>query len=90
MHSFGRAGLICLVECIAAAACRDLKSDNHDTDATSNMIIGESVANFCEIDRGHVLDVWRFILECSKQHFNTKYRRQGTKLVLSYSSIFAR
>ncbi|KAG6405349.1 hypothetical protein SASPL_132938 [Salvia splendens] len=39
MHSFGRAGLICLVECIAAAACRDLKPDNHDTDATSNVII---------------------------------------------------
>ncbi|XP_042008836.1 uncharacterized protein LOC121757352 isoform X1 [Salvia splendens] len=83
MHSFGRAGLICLVECIAAAACRDLKPDNHDTDATSNVIIGESVANFCQIDRGHVLDVWRFILECSKQHFNTKYRRQVCEKILA-------
>ncbi|XP_057773845.1 uncharacterized protein LOC130993110 isoform X2 [Salvia miltiorrhiza] len=79
MHSFGRAGLICLVECIAAAACGVRKPGNHDTDA----IIGESGPNFCQIDKGHLLDVWRFILECSKQHFNTKYRRQVCEKILA-------
>lgn len=87
MHSFGRAGLICLVECIAAAACGVVKPDKHDTDATSDANMGESGPNFFQSDRGHLLDVWRFILECSKQHFNTKYRRQGIKLVSSYSSV---
>lgn len=76
MHSFGRAGLICLVECIASAACGVLKPD---------AIKDESGLNLCQIDSGHLLDVWRFILECSKQHFNAKYCRQGTKLVFSYS-----
>lgn len=87
-HSFGRAGLICLVECIASAASGVLKPGNHDrgamTDA-NHAIIGESRPNLCQIDGGHLLDVWRFILECSKQHFNARYRRQGTKLVLSCS-----
>lgn len=93
MHSFGRAGLMCLVECIAASASGVLKQKHynheikHFTDATTDESIVESGPNLCEIEREDLLDVWRFILECSKQHFNTKYRHQGTKLFLPRSSF---
>ncbi|KAH6767928.1 tRNA/rRNA methyltransferase family protein [Perilla frutescens var. frutescens] len=88
MHSFGRAGLMCLVECIEAAVCGVLKHNNnhevtHFTDATTDEITGESGPNSCQIDRGDLLDVWRFILECSKQHFNPKYRHQVCEKILA-------
>lgn len=79
---------MCLVECIASAACGVLKHNNHEIehfiDATTDQIIVESAPNSFQIDRADLLDVLRFILECSKQHFNPKYRHQGTELVLIF------
>ncbi|KAI3453453.1 hypothetical protein Pfo_010116 [Paulownia fortunei] len=86
-HSFGRAGLMCLVECIASAACGVLKHNNHETeqfiDATTDEIVIESAPNSCQIDRADLLDVLRFVLECSKQHFNPKYRHKVCEKILA-------
>ncbi|KAK6146394.1 hypothetical protein DH2020_020263 [Rehmannia glutinosa] len=75
-HSFGRAGLMCLVECIASAACGVIKRNNHEIkqlfDATTDEIVDEFAPNI----RADLLEVLRFVLECSKQHFNPKYRNQ--------------
>lgn len=79
---------MCLVECIASAASGTLKHNNQDIkqfiNATTDGVLGESEPNACQIDRADLLDVLRFVLECSKQHFNPKYRCQGTKSLLSY------
>ncbi|GFP96490.1 hypothetical protein PHJA_001793100 [Phtheirospermum japonicum] len=79
-HSFGRAGLMCLVECIASAACAVLRDNNHENkqfmDVVTDELVVESAPNSCQIKKADLLDVLRFVLECSKRHFNTKYRHQ--------------
>lgn len=75
---------MCLVECIASAACGIVKQNHeswHSSDVTSDQIICESAPNSCQIDRANLLDILRFILDCSKQHFNRKYRHQGINFV---------
>lgn len=66
-YSFGRAGLMCLAECVAAAVAGIIpagKNEVCDEDSTYN-------------DKAAVLDVFRFIIESSKQHFNPSYRLKG-------------
>ncbi|KAK4423009.1 putative methyltransferase TARBP1 [Sesamum alatum] len=86
-HSFGRAGLMCLVECIASAACGVLKDNNHEVeqliDANTDLIVVESAPNSWKNDRSDLLDVLRFVVECSKQHFNPKYRQQVCEKILA-------
>ncbi|KAL3619436.1 hypothetical protein CASFOL_037006 [Castilleja foliolosa] len=78
-HSFGRAGLMCLVECIASAAC-----------AATDELVVESAPNSCQIKIGDLLDVLRFVLECSKRHFNTKYRHQVClKIITAAASVMS-
>ncbi|KAI7736958.1 hypothetical protein M8C21_026691 [Ambrosia artemisiifolia] len=65
-YSFGRAGLMSLAECVAAAAAgipTAIKNEAGlcDEDSTYN-------------DKAGLLDVFRFIIESSKQHFNPNYR----------------
>lgn len=68
-YSFGRAGLMSIAECVAAAAAgfpppgRN-EVEHCDEDATYN-------------DEATLLDEFRFIIESSKQHFNPNYRLKG-------------
>ncbi|KAI3687012.1 hypothetical protein L1987_80702 [Smallanthus sonchifolius] len=61
-YSFGRAGLMSLTECVAAAASGIHKNEGQQCDEDSNT------------DKATLLDVFRFIIESSKQHFNPNYR----------------
>jgi len=77
---FGRAGLMCLAECVAAAAAVGKNQVRGCDEATDN---GYS-------DKAVLLDVFRFIIDTSKQHFNPNYRLKGNSLhiyiyILSYS-----
>lgn len=71
-HSFGRPGLMCFAECIASAAHGFQQYDQ----------VCSSTANSLERDKADLLDLFRFIMESSKQHFNACYRFQGTKLLI--------
>lgn len=72
-QSFGRAGLMGLAECIASAACGVQKHND----------CGEEWLEDKLSDNGEdFLDVLRFIVECSKQHFNPNYRLRGIELVV--------
>ncbi|KAL0446379.1 UNVERIFIED_CONTAM: hypothetical protein Slati_1765800 [Sesamum latifolium] len=86
-HSFGRAGLMCLVECIASAACGIRKHNNHEVeqliDANTDLIVVESAPNSWKNDSADLLDALRFVVECSKQHFNPKYRHQVCEKILA-------
>ncbi|XP_020547413.1 uncharacterized protein LOC105155957 isoform X2 [Sesamum indicum] len=86
-HSFGRAGLMCLVDCIASAACGIRQHNNPEVeqliDANTDLIVVESAPNSWKNDRADLLDVLRFVVECSKQHFNTKYRHQVCEKILA-------
>lgn len=84
-QSFSRAGLMGLAECVAAAADGvgvrrlnkkevDLELEAADTDTSYN-------------DKAALLDVFRFILDTSKQHFNPNYRLKGSRLLLKYTYI---
>nr|XP_043612363.1 uncharacterized protein LOC122584195 isoform X2 [Erigeron canadensis] len=65
-YSFGRAGLMSLAECVAAVGAGftipgETEVEQCDEDSTYN-------------DKAALLDVFRFIIESSKQHFNPNYR----------------
>ncbi|CAI9292192.1 unnamed protein product [Lactuca saligna] len=77
-QSFSRAGLMSLAECVAAAADGvrrlnkkevDLELEAADTDTSYN-------------DKAALLDVFRFILDTSKQHFNPNYRLKVCRNIL--------
>lgn len=74
-QSFGRAGLMGLAECIASAACG---VQMWHSDAVHDMVqvasLEESLLHNNKMD---FLDVLRFVIESSKQHFNLKYRLRG-------------
>ncbi|KAL2548019.1 tRNA/rRNA methyltransferase (SpoU) family protein [Forsythia ovata] len=87
-YSFGRAGLMCLAECIASSACGILKHNDHESglciDAYPDKILAKSgPENSSHNDKADLLDVLRFILECSKQHFNPNYRHQVCEKILA-------
>lgn len=71
-HSFGRPGLVCFAECIAAAAHGVQQHDQ----------VFYSTGNFLERDKANLLDLFRFIIESSKQHFNASYRLQVCMKIL--------
>ncbi|KAI3821527.1 hypothetical protein L1987_09095 [Smallanthus sonchifolius] len=81
-YSFGRAGLMSLTECVAAAAAGIRKNEVQQCDEDSNN------------DKATLLDFFRFIIESSKQHFNPNYRLKvcgkildATVLVMSSSDV---
>lgn len=83
LQSLGRVGLMCLAECISSAACQ-VGKQNNDIDAqrfedgVADMIqVGNSPHN----DKIVLLDALRFIIESSKQHYNSNYRLRGLLLI---------
>ncbi|ONI06355.1 hypothetical protein PRUPE_5G055400 [Prunus persica] len=84
VQSFGRAGLVCLAECISSTACQVRADDNESEaqwseDAIPGMIqVGNSPRN----DKVVLLDALRFVIESSKQHFNPNYRLRVCEKVL--------
>ncbi|KAL6985886.1 tRNA (guanosine(18)-2'-O)-methyltransferase [Sarracenia purpurea var. burkii] len=86
-QSFGRAGLMGLAECIASAACGvhiHCKDDvEWSKDDSFDMIQGQSVTSISfHNDKTDLLDIMRFIIESSKQHFNPNYRIRVCEKVL--------
>lgn len=75
-QSFCRAGLMGLAECIASAARRlDSEAEwGEDAFLVKLEIASES---FPQHDKTTLLDVLRFVIESSKQHFNPNYRFRG-------------
>ncbi|WOG87063.1 hypothetical protein DCAR_0206283 [Daucus carota subsp. sativus] len=86
-YSFGRTGLMSLAECIAYAACGDqtCKSDKfeHSGDDISR---SNQTRNALDIKsynyKEELLDVLRFVMESSRQHFNPNYRLKVCEKVL--------
>ncbi|KAJ4826548.1 hypothetical protein Tsubulata_039607 [Turnera subulata] len=77
-QSFGRAGLMGLVECIASTA---RGAGTHvDSDAEGNkQALSDVDLESCpekdsQCEKVVLLDVMRFVIESSKQHFNPNYR----------------
>jgi len=81
-QSFGRVGLMALAECIASAACgvgeHIANKAEWSGDAFPEKVQEESCPeNFPCNDKSDLLDVLRFVIESSKQHFNPNYRLRG-------------
>ncbi|PRQ18401.1 putative tRNA (guanosine(18)-2'-O)-methyltransferase [Rosa chinensis] len=80
----GRVGLMCLAECISSAACLVRKNNSEIgaqffEDGVHDVIkVGKSPHN----DKIVLLDALRFIIESSKQHFNSNYRLRVCEKVL--------
>ncbi|XAR70547.1 tRNA (guanosine(18)-2'-O)-methyltransferase [Bertholletia excelsa] len=74
---FGRAGLMGLAECIASAANGVQVHSNNEVgwhkDTPFDMVQVQSAMSSHD-DKPHLLNVLRFIIESSKQHFNPHYR----------------
>ncbi|KAG6792092.1 hypothetical protein POTOM_001235 [Populus tomentosa] len=84
-HSFGRAGLMGLAECIASAACGVGRHDSGakwSEDAFPDEVQVECFPEKFSDCRTAFLDVLRFVIESSKQHFNPNYRLQVCEKVL--------
>ncbi|XP_065856837.1 uncharacterized protein [Euphorbia lathyris] len=92
-QSFGRAGLMGLAECIASTGCglgiSDTKEVEHSEDGLPDVIQQEySSKRFHAISKTDLLDVLRFVIESSKQHFNPSYRlRVCEKVVEAAASV---
>ncbi|GMN30914.1 hypothetical protein TIFTF001_003022 [Ficus carica] len=79
-HSFSRAGLMGLAECIASAAHR---VTTHDNDGKAE--VGQDAFNsesLLQNEKIILLDALRFIIESSKQHFNPNYRLRVCEKIL--------
>ncbi|KAJ9556344.1 hypothetical protein OSB04_010958 [Centaurea solstitialis] len=75
IYSFGRAGLMSLAECVAAAAAgvrAHSKNGIEQCDEAPFEI--KSAVDSTYNDKAMLLDVFRFIIDSSKQHFNPNYR----------------
>ncbi|KAK4844740.1 hypothetical protein QYF36_023863 [Acer negundo] len=86
-RSFGRVGLMALAECIASAASGVGTHNDSEADccgdALAEMVQMESCPeNFTQTDKSDLLDVLRFVIESSKQHFNPNYRLRVCEKVL--------
>ena len=80
-QSFGRAGLMGLAECIASAAT-DCQAEWCE-DAVPNIVQDDSASESASHnDKTVLLDVLRFVVESSKQHFNHNYRLRGLLLLI--------
>ncbi|KAK0586912.1 hypothetical protein LWI29_014296 [Acer saccharum] len=86
-RSFGRVGLMALAECIASAAS-GVGTHNDSEAECSGDALAETVQmescpeNFTQTDKSDLLDVLRFVIESSKQHFNPNYRLRVCEKVL--------
>ncbi|GJR57300.1 tRNA/rRNA methyltransferase, SpoU family protein [Tanacetum coccineum] len=75
-YSFGRAGLMSLAECVAAAASGISKAGKNEAekcDEAPREMKSDTDSTYYN-DKAALLDVFRFIIESSKQHFNPNYR----------------
>ncbi|KAK9203377.1 hypothetical protein WN943_013631 [Citrus x changshan-huyou] len=86
-QSFGRVGLMALAECIASAACGVAAHIENKAeccgDAFPEKVPEEcSPENFPCNDKSDLLDILRFVIESSKQHFNPNYRLRVCEKVL--------
>jgi tRNA guanosine-2'-O-methyltransferase len=75
-QSFCRAGLMGLAECIASVARGNDSEVEWGEDA---FLVKLEIASesFPQHDKTSLLDVLRFVIESSKQHFNPNYRFRG-------------
>lgn len=81
-QSFGRVGLMALAECIASAACGVGTHDASKAEWCGHAFSEQVQVEFSpEIipchDKSDLLDILRFLIESSKQHFNPNYRLRG-------------
>uniref|UniRef100_A0A7N0VHV0 tRNA (guanosine(18)-2'-O)-methyltransferase TARBP1 n=1 Tax=Kalanchoe fedtschenkoi TaxID=63787 RepID=A0A7N0VHV0_KALFE len=84
---FGRAGLMCLAECISAAASGSTTYNDNEAqglqDGLHDMIETISTEkNAMHINGTKLLDLLRFVIESSKQHFNHNYRLRVCRKIL--------
>ncbi|KAJ6342279.1 hypothetical protein OIU77_023429 [Salix suchowensis] len=88
--SFGRAGLMGLAECIASAARgvggHDSEEKWSEDAFPDEVLVKSSPENFSD-SRTAILDVLRFVIESSKQHFNPNYRLQVCEKVLEAAAL---
>ncbi|XWS49177.1 hypothetical protein CRYUN_Cryun13aG0141400 [Craigia yunnanensis] len=85
--SFSRAGLMGLAECIAASAFgvsefNDNKAKSCEDGLVDNLQQEYASENFPHDDGTELLDVFRYVLDSSKQHFNPSYRFRVCKKVV--------
>ncbi|KAM7494028.1 hypothetical protein LguiB_028637 [Lonicera macranthoides] len=78
-YSFGRAGLMSFAECIASAAV-GVHARNCEVEQCKDMLSATEVS--LHNDKVELLDVLRFIMESSKQHFNHNYRLKVCEKIL--------
>ncbi|KAF9689746.1 hypothetical protein SADUNF_Sadunf01G0124300 [Salix dunnii] len=88
--SFGRAGLMGLAECIASAAHGVGRHGNEEKwteDAfPDEVLVKSSSENFSDCQTS-ILDVLRFVIKSSKQHFNPNYRLKVCEKVLEAAAL---
>lgn len=96
-RSFGRPGLMGLAECIASAACGGQICDNNEVENCVNDMseivqVESTLESYSYNNKEELLDVLRFVIESSKQHFNPNYRLKVCEKILhaaaSVVSIF--
>lgn len=85
-HSFGRPGLMGLAECIASAACGGQICDNDEvencvSDMSEIVQVESALESYSYNNKEELLDVLRFVIESSRQHFNPNYRLKGILLL---------
>jgi len=80
-ESFGRAGLMAYVFCIASAASpsdiHNMRGKHYSVRSFSKVEHVESIQQVWPSRASDLLDVLGVIIERSKHHFNPKYRLQG-------------
>ncbi|KAL5815078.1 hypothetical protein ACOSQ3_025873 [Xanthoceras sorbifolium] len=85
-QSFGRVGLMALAECIASAASgvgtHNASEAESCGDAFAEKVQMESGPKKFPQDKSDLLEVLRFVIESSKQHFNPNYRLRVCEKVL--------
>ncbi|KAF7828486.1 putative methyltransferase TARBP1 [Senna tora] len=82
-QSFGRAGLMGLAECIASAStgiATLIYARKESIRGTSLVEFASEMAN--ENDKTELVDVFRYVMENSKQHFNPNYRLRVCQKIL--------
>ncbi|CAJ1943226.1 unnamed protein product [Sphenostylis stenocarpa] len=76
-QSFGRAGLMGLANCIASAASGIGIVNHFRTESFKGYFPVEYVSEMeNQPDKKELLDIFRYVVESSKQHFNPSYRLQ--------------
>ncbi|KAL1371104.1 hypothetical protein HN51_001329 [Arachis hypogaea] len=82
-HSFGRAGLMALAECIALAAAGIGTTVEASTKSSKHIVPMDFVSGVAnQTDKKELLDIFRYVVESSKQHFNPSYRLKVCSKIL--------